>query len=198
MVAVLFARRDSIYKSFNDLDVFDFERNALNFTGGAPVIAHPPCRAWGELSHLAKPRQGEKELAFFAVDAVRKNGGVLEHPKKSKLWVEIGINAPGQKDAAGGWVLPISQHWFGHRAEKKTYLYIVGIEPGQLPIMPMVLGGSTHVITQPGRKANGIRLKKGDKGWRPEVTKAEREHTPKELAAWLVDVARTIEANRAI
>jgi hypothetical protein len=79
-VAVLFAREDSIYKTMPNVDVWDAARNALNWQGGCPVIAHPPCRAWGRLRHFAKPVDGEKDLARWAVAQVRKWGGVLEHP----------------------------------------------------------------------------------------------------------------------
>ena len=74
----------------------------------------------------------------------------------------------------------------GHRADKATWIYIVGIEPGDLPAMPLRLGRSTHVIAQGRTRKDGTRIRKGDAEWRPEVTKAEREHTPAALAAWLV------------
>jgi hypothetical protein len=59
-VSALFVRKDSIYKELG-VDCWDAERNALNWPGGNPLIAHPPCRAWGQLSHWAKPLPGEKE-----------------------------------------------------------------------------------------------------------------------------------------
>ena len=62
-VAVLFARADSIYKSMPGCDVYDIERDARTWPGGAPVVAHPPCRSWGKFAHMAKPRPGERELA---------------------------------------------------------------------------------------------------------------------------------------
>lgn len=195
-VAVLFARCDSIYKTFPECDVWDIERDARRWPGGAPVVAHPPCRAWGKLHYFAKPRPDEKELALFAVDQVRRWGGVLEHPKDSKLWAAAGLPVPSQShersiDAWGGWTLPITQHWFGHRAEKKTWLYIVGCDRLNVPDMPMVLGDASHVITQGRtRRKDGTRLKKGQPGWRPDVTPAEREHTPPMLAAWLVELAK--------
>ena len=43
MIAILFARKDSVYKAMPGLDVYDFERDALTWPGGAPLIAHPPC-----------------------------------------------------------------------------------------------------------------------------------------------------------
>lgn len=48
--------------------------------------------------------------------------------------------------------------------------------------MPMVLGEPTHVIGDVGRASLGTK--------RPEISKAEREHTPPEFARWLVDLAR--------
>jgi hypothetical protein len=181
-VAVLFARADSIYKTFDECDVYDIERDARIWPGGLPVVAHPPCRSWGAFAMFAKPRHDERALAPWAIDQVRTWGGVLEHPYASKLWPELGLPEPGQTDMFGGWTLPIHQHWFGHRAEKKTRLYICGCAPYEIPDFPMVLGDATHVIGDVGRASNGTK--------RPEVSKAEREHTPPELARWLVDLAK--------
>ena len=108
------------------LDCWDIERNALNWAGGNPIVAHPPCRAWGQLSHFAKPREGEKELAIYSINQIRKYGGVLEHPRASKLWKEMNLPTGSQVDEFGGYTLCINQSWFGHRAEKKTLLYICG------------------------------------------------------------------------
>jgi hypothetical protein len=197
-VAVLFARADSVYKTIPDCDVYDIGRDARTYRGEQPVIAHPPCRAWGTLSHLAKPRPDEKALAIFAVDQVRQHGGVLEHPKRSKLWPAAGLPGPGcGMDEFGGWTLPIFQNSFGHRAEKATFLYIVGCAPADIPDFPLVLGEATHVVAQARRDSAGNRRRKGDKGWRPEVTKAEREHTPPALAAWLYHLARRCQQHRA-
>lgn len=180
-VAVLFAREDSIYKTLPGVDVFDVKRDARSWRGGVPVVAHPPCRAWGRLRQFAKPRRDEKELALFAVDAVRKNGGVLEHPVGSTLWDVAGLPLPGRFDEFGGFTFPVYQSWFGHRADKSTLLYIVGVLPCDVPAVPLMLGRASHVLE--------TTIKRGSPGWRPSVTKAEREHTPREFALWLVDVA---------
>lgn len=143
-------------------------------------MAHPPCRAWGQLARWAKPRPDEKALALWAVEQVREFGGVLEHPNRSALWPVAGLPEPGRRDAWGGWTLPIHQHWWGHRAEKKTRLYIVGCEPRDIPDMPLRIDEPTHTIgLWSGRKQNH----------RPDLPKAEREHTPPELAAWLYELA---------
>ena len=177
-VAVLFARSDSHYKALPECDVWDIDRDARKWPGGAPVVAHPPCRAWGRLRAFARPRPGERLLATWSVRQVRCFGGVLEHPASSLLWPKAGLPAPGQRDKFGGWTLPIVQQWWGHKAEKKTLLYIVGCEPADVPRMPYVMGDASHVVQSRKRT-----------DYRPHITKAEREHTPPELARWLVDLA---------
>lgn len=174
-VAVLFARSDSHYRAFPHADVYDIERDARTWQGGAPVVAHPPCRGWGRLRTFAKPRADELELARFAVAQVRRFGGVLEHPEASALWADQNLPRPGEGfDEFGGWTLPIVQQWWGHRARKATWLYVVGCAPRNVPLMPLVLGRPEFVI--------------GSRNAR-EVSKAEREHTPPQLAAWLLDLA---------
>ncbi|MGV1035364.1 MAG: hypothetical protein ACOYBP_09155 [Microbacteriaceae bacterium] len=182
-VAALFVRSDSFYKSMPGVDCWDIERDARKWPGGSPVVAHPPCRAWGKLRAFAKPRHDEKELAFFAIEQVRRFGGVLEHPRGSSLWQVAGLPSPvaGMVDDFGGWTLPVFQCWFGHRAEKSTLLYIVGCVPRDLPAIPIRLGEASHVV--------GLWSGRDKGNWRKSITKAEREHTPPDFARWLVDVA---------
>lgn len=196
-VAVLYARADSNYKMLPGTDVWDAARDARLWPGGAPVVAHPPCRAWGRFKHFAKPRPDEKALALHAVAMVREWGGVLEHPKDSALWPELGLPAPGQRDEYGGWTLPVFQSWWGHLAEKATKLYVCGCNPLDVPPMPMMLGEAPKVIAQMRTMKDGSRLKKGMPGWRPEVSKAQREHTPPEFAAWLCELARRCVCSNA-
>lgn len=186
-VAVLFARADSVYKRLRGCDVWDEARDARRWPGGAPVVAHPPCRLWGRLRHMAKAPAAERELAPLAVANVRRYGGVLEHPAGSRLWDECGLPMPGAApDEWGGWTLEAPQHWWGHRAEKLTWFYIVGCDQRHIPPVQPSLLEATHVIN--------TKLRQGDPGYRPSVTHAEREHTPPALAEWLVDLARRCEA----
>ena len=182
-VAVLFARADSIYKTMPQCDVWDAERDALKWPGGSPVVAHPPCRLWGNLRHMAfRAPPEEKELARWAVKMVRQYGGVVEHPRRSQLWPELGLPLPGcGKDEFGGWTLGIQQKEFGHRAPKETLLYIVGIEPANIPSIPLDMSYPTHRIGN-SRTTRHI----------PEVSKSEREHTPEALARWLVELAERV------
>lgn len=183
-VAVLFARQDSIYKSIPGCDVFDIDRDARTYTGDLPVVAHPPCRAWGRLRAFAKPRSDEKDLAFFAIDQIRRCGGVLEHPAQSSLWPVAGLPPCGAfKDAFGVWTLAVDQFWWGHRARKRTFLYICGIEPSHLPPLPLQLGDAPMTVSSSRRRASdGSRYRK-------EIPLAEREATPRGFALWLLDLA---------
>jgi len=95
VIAILFARDDSRYKELDGYDVYDIHRDARSYCKKMPVIAHPPCRAWGMLSHMANPREGEKQLAYLALAQVRLNGGILEHPAGSRLWKEAPLPVAG-------------------------------------------------------------------------------------------------------
>ena len=183
--SVLFTRSDSIYKRMG-FDCWDLERDALNWPGGCPVIAHPPCRTWSALSHMAtRAREGEKELAPWAVRQVQRWGGVLEHPARSKLFTHCGLPRAGEPpDQYGGIVLLLNQWHWGHRASKPTKLYIVGAS--KLPPRPVRKGIPTHCV---GR-SKGVRI--GHPKFKPEITKPEREETPPDFARWLVQIVENI------
>lgn len=182
MIAALFVRPDSVYKTMPGVDPWDIERDARGFDGSCAVVAHPPCRAWGRLKHFAKPRPDEKQLAIFAVEKVRAVGGVLEHPEYSDLWSAAELPRPGEgSDSYGGWTLALDQLWFGHGARKRTWLYIVGVGPADIPRIPLSLNYPTHVIGgSSSHRSRGLR----------HMKKADREHSPPEFAAWLVDLAK--------
>lgn len=165
-VAALFVRADNHYAALG-VDCYDFERDALTWQGGCPGVFHPPCRAWGQLSHMAKPRPGERELSIWAMSQVRQWGGVLEHPYASRLWRASGCIGFGVRDQFGGVLVPVLQSWFGHRAPKKTCLYIVG----PVPDLTWCKDVASHTTVE-------------------RMCKAERERTPAAFAAWLVELAR--------
>lgn len=169
MVAVLFARANTPYRQLN-ADVWDEARDARRFDGPGPVVAHPPCRTWGRLYRFAKAPDHEAALSCFAVRQVQRWGGVLEHPAGSRLWDYCGLPMPGRRDRFGGFTLPILQSWWGHRAPKATWLYVVGCEPADVPDMPFELGIPDGRVALMG--------------------KPERERTPPALAAWLLELAQ--------
>lgn len=180
-VAVLFARSDSLYKQHPLCDVYDESRNALTWPGRSSAIAHPPCREWGRLRQFSKAPAGERELAIWAVWAVRASGGVLEHPAASSLWQFMGLPLPGKlPDAWGGYTIEIRQCDFGHPAEKLTWLYIVR---RAAPPMPPH-GTPTHVIKSSARDNPLTRL--------PICTHKWRDQTPPALIEWLVTCANNL------
>jgi len=103
---------------------------------------------------------------------------VLEHPAGSTLWDAQKLPRPGERDQIGGWTLAAPQKWWGHKAEKATWFYVVGCAPRDIPTLPYVMGEADCVVQSRKRV-----------GCRPHITKAERELTPPDLARWLVDLA---------
>lgn len=191
MTTVLFTRSDSVYLSLG-CDCWDMGRDARLYQGEDPVIAHPPCRAWSRLRHFAKPRPDEKDLARFAVAVIRQNGGVLEHPGSSTLWADQALPRPGgwERDRWGGYSVSVDQFWWGHRCEKRTWLYIKGIEFRDLPAHPLNMNAITHKV------ASRAGMRKGMPGWKPEIGKAEREATPVQFAKYLISIVELIKSKK--
>lgn len=168
MIAALFVRKTSHYKAVAGVDCYDLERNALTWRGGCPGVFHPPCRSWGKLSHFAKALPGERELALWSMSMVRKFGGVVEHPKTSRLWAAAGCLSYGLRDEFGGVLIPVYQSWWGYKAPKETCFYIVGGTP-ELPEY------------QPPRMIQSVE----------RMSQACREVTPVALVEWLVHLAQS-------
>jgi len=188
-VAVLFCEKDSIYKSIPGCDCWDAERDATKFNGGVPVVAHPPCQLWGSLAAVNFKRWGGEHnrpgndggLFAFALRVVRKNGGVLEHPAKTKAWAKHGLVKPNgkgwQRCIDGGWVCEVWQSAYGHKANKATWLYCYGNPKPAIWLRPK----GTHQVgfyDQRGKDAN-----------KPTLTKKEANATPLQFAKYLIDVA---------
>ena len=180
-VAALFVLPDSHYKSMSGLDCYDETRDARTWPGGTPCICHPPCRTWGMLRTFARAPAHEHDMALWAMAMVQRWGGVLEHPHTSKLWAEIAPGAPG-------YTITVDQYHWGHRAQKRTTLYIVGCPRENLPPIPHRDGEPTHVVSS----GYGIRSNPGHshRSSKPEISKRERLETPRAFAEWLVEVAR--------
>lgn len=178
--AALFVRKNSAYKKRPDWDCYDADRDALTYTGWLPVVAHPPCRAWGVLSHMANPPVGEKEYAFFAIKTVRRCGGILEHPSGSRLFKKHLPDALDFPDEFGGFTIQIDQFDFGHVAHKKTKLYICGVDYHGLPKPPQRRTEHTD------RSICGNVL--GTK----RCTQYQREYTPEALIDWFEKVLEKI------
>src|ERR1700722_10855218 len=108
--------------------------------GRIPYSPIPPCSRWCQLAYIIQKRYGYKvgdDGGCFAaaLAAVRRWGGVLEHPAFSYAWPKFGLPRPPRagwvKAICGGWVAQVSQGAYGHKARKLTWLYFFG--PGTPP-----------------------------------------------------------------
>ena len=172
-VAVLCAARRSAYHNIPGVEVYDDRRDMRTFTGGMPVVAHPPCRAWSAYCrHQAKPAPGEAELAVECVRWLRECGGVLEHPAHSRLWDHLGLPLPGQGEQDGLWSLEVLQSWWGDSRIKRTWLLVSGVDPDDV-VVPLRLHDP-----------------RGDRRRWQVMSKHQRARTHPALAQWLVDLAR--------
>ena len=188
MIAALYVERGGVYWDLPDVDPWDEQRDARLYAGPWPVVAHPPCGPWSALRHLY--RGAEHDCAPLALEAVRKWGGVLEHPRRSKFWPHAGLPAPGEPpDKHGGWSLEIDQCAWGHVARKPTWLYLVGVEPAM--VVPRTGGTPTHWCSGSRGKSSrrGAPVPPGIK----VCSAQQRRRTPPAFAQWLVDLAWTVE-----
>lgn len=133
MIAALYVETGGCYFGLPDVDPWDITRDARNYAGPHPVVAHPPCQRWGRFWHgsTRKPHQfklGDDDGCFeAALHAVRKWGGVLEHPADSHAWAHFGLTKPKR---GAGWTTCglwdtcyVEQGHYGHVARKPTWLY---------------------------------------------------------------------------
>lgn len=140
MIAALYVATGGCYFGIPDVDPWDVHRDARLYAGPHPVVAHPPCERWGRYWHggpSAKVRKtkGDDGGCFAAaLAAVRRWGGVLEHPESSAAWRVFGLIRPPHTggwvvaDDVGGWTCCVEQGHYGHRARKKTWLYACRVD----------------------------------------------------------------------
>ncbi len=139
MIAALYVIAGGVYCGLPDVDPWPKDRDARLYAGPHPVVAHPPCERWGRYWHggpscKQRMRKGDDGGCFAAaLAAVRRWGGVLEHPEASAAWDAFGLNRPPKcggwiaADFLGGWTCCVEQGHYGHRARKATWLYACGV-----------------------------------------------------------------------
>ncbi len=111
MIAALYVHPRGPYQALG-LDCWDEERDAKKYEGPFPVIAHPPCGPWGKMRGLCTIQ--DPSCGPRAVEQVRRWGGVLEHPRDSRLFRHCGMPRPGElPDAWGGTTWEVSQVAWG-------------------------------------------------------------------------------------
>ena len=193
MIAALYVQTGGCYFGLDDVEPWDEARDARTYDGPWPVVAHPPCQRWGALSAVNYARWGGEHNrpgndggCFAAALAdVRRWGGVLEHPAKSKAWRHHGLARPvgrgWQRCVDGGWVCEVWQSAYGHRANKATWLYYFG------NAMPPHLDWR-HIV---GTHQIGFQDQRGKERNKPTLGKQEVLGTPTPFRDLLLSIART-------
>ncbi|HEV8639420.1 MAG TPA: hypothetical protein VG370_34865 [Chloroflexota bacterium] len=143
-VAALFVDTNGVYFGLPEVEPWDIRRDARLYPGPYPVVCHPPCARWGRYwfggpSARERRVKGDDGGCFAAaLAAVRRWGGVLEHPEASHAWPAFGLNDPPKwggwvvADWEGGWTCCVEQGHYGHPARKATWLYAHGVELPEL------------------------------------------------------------------
>jgi hypothetical protein len=185
-VPVYFVASKSNYYKL-DCDCYDIVRDSLSTVSRIPGIYHPPCRNWSKLRKMSNFYPGERWLAIWSLIRVRRYGGVLEHPTGSLLFKKYIVHPKNGLDQYGGFSICVNQHWFGFKAEKSTMLYIVGIDPNQLPKYPLSFDCVTHSVCN----SRGKSFKK-------ELSKKARSITTLSFNQYLLDIVNRIIINKSI
>jgi hypothetical protein len=199
MIAALFVHPGGAYYGLDGVDPWDEARDARPYSGPWPVVAHPPCSRWCRLAGLVEARWGHKRgedggCFAAALSAVRKWGGVLEHPAYSDAWAKFGLPVPPRsggwvRGIDGGWSCHVEQGRYGHPAKKATWLYTVG---GDLPALRWGSNldrKSSALVSWCGNHTSAFER-------RPRVGKKAAAATPPEFRDVLLGIARSV-ANSA-
>lgn len=197
-VAALYVLSDGCYTGLPHVDPWDKARDARLYNGPYPVVAHPPCHLWGAMAVVNYARWGgehnkpgnDNGCFEAALNAVRRWGGVLEHPAKTKAWAAYRLVSPTsvgwQMTIDGGWVCEVWQSAYGHRANKATWLYYHGINP---PFdLRWARPEGTHQI--------GFHDQRGKGANKPTLGKREANATPLEFRDELLLLARISMAEK--
>lgn len=193
MIAALYVETAGTYFSAPGVDAWDEPRDARQYAGPHPVVAHPPCQRWGALAAVNYSRWGGEhnrpgnDLGCFraALRAVQTFGGVLEHPAKSRAFDFHGLSKPSgigwQRCKTGGWVCEVWQSAYGHRANKATWLYYHG--PSKPPDLRWDRPRGTHQV--------GFHDQRGPARNKPTLPRKEAAATPLEFRDALIAIARS-------
>lgn len=137
-IAALYIQDGGAYSNLPNVDAWPEARDARTYAGPYSVVAHPPCQLWGAMAVVNYVRWGGEHnmpgndggCFASALESVRRWGGVLEHPAKTKAWGEYGLEKPvgigWKRTIDGGFVCEVWQSAYGHRANKATWLYYMG------------------------------------------------------------------------
>lgn len=189
MIAALYIDPRGPYVGRPNVDAWDRTRDARRYAGPWPVVAHPPCGTYSVLRHLHRGGGGEAECGPIAVEQVRRWGGVLEQPAHSRLWARCALPVPRGLPDAHGYAEVVSQLAWGHVANKRTWLYLVGVDR-ELVCSTIRTGGvATHWVA--GRR-HDTRFASNNVPEGIKVCSARQaRRTPPAFAEWLIMLAES-------
>lgn len=205
-IAALFVEKNGVYFGLPNIEPWDRLRDARRYNGPYPVVAHPPCERWGRYwsggpSAPVRLQKGDDGGCFAsALDAVRRFGGIIEHPEASHAWHAFGLNAPPRcggwvvADFLGGWTCCIEQGHYGHRSRKATWLYAHGIE---LPSLKWGRAPGDFNLLDEGYHSKEERARKIKTGICQRLSAKQCRATPIEFRDLLIGMARTAVNDRA-
>lgn len=202
MIAALYVETGGAYFDLPDVDPWDEQRDARQYPGPHPVVAHPPCQRWGRFwsgNPTQQPRlkKGDDNGCFAAALAsVREFGGVLEHPEASHAWSAFGLNKPPKTggwiaaDFMGGWTCCVEQGHYGHLSRKATWLYAHGVD---LPELIWGPSGSNIRVAGAGfhTKAERDAARIAGTASRKQLPTKLRNVTPEPFRDLLLSIARS-------
>lgn len=200
MIAALYVQKGGAYFGIEGVDPWDEERDARLYQGPHPVVAHPPCSRWCQLAAVNEARYGhavgdDGGCFAAALDAVRRFGGVLEHPAFTHAWPAFDLPRPTfgawtrSMFAPREWVTEVWQAAYGHPARKRTWLFYVGDVPP--PSLNWTPESGTHWCGNDGN------YKPGDPGWKPSLGKKAALQSPPAFRDLMLDIARSSLNTRA-
>lgn len=188
-IAALFVHPDGPYVGQANVDAWDEARDARDYQGPHPVVAHPPCERWGKFAKTVGMLAQDGGNFEFALKAVRKFGGVLEHPEGSKAFQLFDLPVPPSRgwskpDDFGGRSCCVYQGHYGHRAPKATWLYAVRTEYPELVWGPTPPRDLSHLDEKARKRA--IKT-----GICQRLSRKQRMITPEPFRDLLLEIAST-------
>lgn len=191
MIAALYVEKNGCYFGLEGVDPWDIGRDARLYDGPYPVVAHPPCQLWTRMAHVNFKRWGgdhnrpKNDGGCFkaALNAVRKFGGVLEHPAFTDAWKEYCLPRPngiGWQRHGNEWVCEVWQSAYGHKARKRTWLFYSGIDKPKELNWERKEG--THQI--------GFHDQRGKERNKPTISGKAASATPIEFRDILIQIAK--------
>lgn len=200
MIAALYVELGGVYFDLDGVDPWDASRDAREYFGPHPVVAHPPCARWGRYwsgGPTAKVRRelGDDDGCFAAaLEAVSIWGGVIEHPEGSHAWRRFGIPTPPKSGGwtaciSGGWTCCVEQGHYGHLARKATWLWVSGVAPPSLVWGP----SASQMPLDDGYHSADERRRAVKTGRCQRLSKKQRAATPPAFRDVLLSIARSAQ-----